>query len=71
MAEVAGADRCPRCGQAFNCGVAGARPCACTTLTLSPALQAHLRATWTGCLCLDCLTQLARADAGAEVPPQR
>jgi len=38
-------------------------PCACTTLTLSPALQARLAAAYRGCLCLRCLAELAAQDA--------
>jgi hypothetical protein len=62
---VSGAvDRCPRCGGAFQCGMAGAAPCACTTLTLDAPLQAALRERFTGCLCLPCLQALA---AGASL----
>ena len=52
------ADTCPRCRQAFHCGVADAAPCPCTDLTLSPELTAALRAQFDGCLCLTCLTCL-------------
>jgi hypothetical protein len=50
---------CPRCGGDFRCGAAGPGPCACSGLTLTPALQAALRARWDDCLCLDCLRTLA------------
>jgi len=56
-------DRCPRCGAAFHCGMNDPGPCACTTLTLSPALQARLAAAYRGCLCLRCLAELAAQDA--------
>ena len=53
-------DRCPRCGGAFRCGANDAAPCACTELTLAPALLARLREEFEGCLCLGCLRELAR-----------
>ena len=53
-------DRCPRCGGAFHCGMADATPCPCTTVTLSPALLAMLRARFDGCLCGRCLADLAQ-----------
>lgn len=59
--------RCPRCGGAFHCGMNDARdagPCACTTLTLTPALRAELAARYQGCLCLACLRALAAAPSG-------
>jgi len=63
-------DRCPRCGGAFACGAARSAPCACTTVTLSAALQAQLRSQFQGCLCLACLHQLTQDGiAGDEVAP--
>jgi len=53
--------RCPRCGRGFHCGVHDPQPCACTTLRLSAATLADLRARYTGCLCLPCLGELARS----------
>lgn len=50
---------CPRCGQAFHCGVEDAAPCPCAELALSAALQAELAARYRGCLCLRCLHALA------------
>ena len=55
--------RCPRCGGPFRCGAADATPCACTGLTLPPALLAELGKLYSGCLCLDCLRTLAAAAA--------
>ena len=55
-------DTCPRCGKAFACGMNGPGPCACTTLTLNPELQANLRQQYSGCLCLACLRALAAAE---------
>jgi len=52
-------DRCPRCGGTFHCGIDDTAPCACTTVTLSPALLADLRQRYTGCLCARCLTELS------------
>ncbi|MEK8049779.1 cysteine-rich CWC family protein [Ideonella sp. DXS22W] len=56
-------DRCPRCGGGFQCGMQGPAPCPCTTVQLTPALQAALRARYTGCLCLACLQALAAGAA--------
>jgi hypothetical protein len=52
-------DVCPRCGGGFHCGVNDAAPCACTTIALSAETLAELRATYTRCLCLRCLAELA------------
>ncbi|MGD9835296.1 MAG: cysteine-rich CWC family protein [Piscinibacter sp.] len=69
MAEAAPLEsRCPRCGSAFHCGMndsAVAGPCACTTLTLTPALRAELAARYKGCLCLACLRALAAGATAA------
>jgi hypothetical protein len=50
---------CPRCARVFHCGARDAQPCGCTTLTLGAELLAALRREYTGCLCLDCLRELA------------
>jgi Cysteine-rich CWC len=62
-------DRCPRCGGGFHCGAADAGPCACSTLTLSAALQAELRLRYSGCLCLSCLRELAASPVAAGGEP--
>ncbi|MGY0196640.1 cysteine-rich CWC family protein [Leptothrix sp. BB-4] len=61
-------DRCPRCGGPFRCGIDDPGPCACTRITLDAATLAQLRARWTGCLCLDCLADLA-ASGGTTAHP--
>ena len=53
------ADRCPRCGGGFHCGMRDAAPCPCSAVSLSAALQARLRERYAGCLCLACLRALA------------
>jgi hypothetical protein len=53
------ADRCPRCGAAFHCGVNDAAPCPCSTLRLDEATLAMLRQRFRGCLCLACLREFA------------
>jgi Cysteine-rich CWC len=53
------ADRCPRCGGKFRCGIADAGPCPCSAVSLSATLQQQLRAQFSGCLCLPCLQALA------------
>ncbi|RVT50969.1 cysteine-rich CWC family protein [Rubrivivax albus] len=60
--------RCPRCGQAFHCGMQDAAPCGCTTVQLPAATLAMLRARYTGCLCLRCLQALAAGDAVSAAP---
>jgi Cysteine-rich CWC len=61
--------RCPRCGGAFRCGVGDPGPCACTGLVLPPALLQQLQASHSGCLCLDCLHELAAAAPQAPAGP--
>jgi hypothetical protein len=53
------AERCPRCGRDFHCGIDDPTPCACTTLRLSAAMLADLRERYRGCLCVLCLQELA------------
>jgi|APLow6443716910_1056828.scaffolds.fasta_scaffold201146_2 hypothetical protein len=53
------ADRCPRCGGAFHCGMNDAAPCPCTGIVLDAATLAQLRQRYSGCLCLACLHSLA------------
>ncbi|MDO9075719.1 MAG: cysteine-rich CWC family protein [Rubrivivax sp.] len=65
MNTASAPDRCPRCGAGFACGAAGPGACACSTLTLSAALQAQLRQQFDGCLCLPCLQLLAQAERDA------
>lgn len=59
---------CPRCGGAFHCGAADAGPCACMTVRLDSAQLRALDRRFCGCLCLACLTELARAPA-TQAPP--
>jgi hypothetical protein len=53
---------CARCGGAFHCGARDPAPCACAGLQLPKDLLATLRQRYTGCLCLNCLRELAEAD---------
>ena len=55
------ATTCPRCGGPFACGVGAGRdaPCFCVAYTLGAERLAQLRATWSDCLCADCLAQFA------------
>ena len=52
---------CPRCGGPFACGVGADRatPCFCASYPLAAGRLAELRATWSDCLCGDCLAALA------------
>ena len=59
--------RCPRCGEAFHCGVADGAPCACAAIPLDAALGASLRETYKGCLCCACLRTLTAP--ASEAPP--
>ncbi|MEP7102085.1 MAG: cysteine-rich CWC family protein [Burkholderiales bacterium] len=61
-----GADRCPRCGGGFRCGVNDVEPCACTTVTLDARTLADLRASYDDCLCLRCLVDLSELAAAKE-----
>ena len=63
--------RCERCGGGFHCGAHDAEPCACTAVSLSPALLARLRHDYRGCLCLGCLQALAQADGDADAAAVR
>ena len=54
------ADRCPRCGCGFVCGIDGEEPCPCTTVPLDEVVLAQLRARYAGCLCMRCLASLSR-----------
>lgn len=63
--------RCPRCGGTFVCGAGAPAPCPCTALDLGAPLLAALRQSYTGCLCLGCLHELAAAGDAATAEPQR
>ena len=62
------AERCPRCGGGFHCGMADDGPCACSGVTLDAATLAELRQRYRGCLCLACLRSLT-TEAPASPPP--
>lgn len=62
-----GPDRCPRCGGGLRCGAADNMPCACSKLQLPVDLQVRLRAQFSGCLCLDCLSALAADEAASSM----
>lgn len=53
--------RCPRCGRPFRCGIDDPAPCACTGVTLDADTLVWLRTAFSGCLCVDCLRELAAA----------
>jgi hypothetical protein len=70
MPEPSAAEsRCPRCGNAFHCGVHDTAPCACAALELDAATLAALRQHYQGCLCVDCLSLLARVGTLARPDP--
>jgi Cysteine-rich CWC len=52
------AERCPRCGETFGCA-ARTWGCWCRDVTLTPELRAQLAARYEGCLCTECLRELA------------
>jgi hypothetical protein len=54
---------CPRCGAEFGCGAGNrVKPCACSTLVLTAQRLAAIRESWTACLCVACLAELAELD---------
>jgi len=59
---------CPRCGQAFQCGVNDDQPCWCSRVALSAATLAELEKRYRGCLCGSCLAAL-HDSAGSSAPP--
>ena len=60
-------DPCPRCGGSFRCGANEPAPCACTSLKLDAATLADLRRQFKGCLCLNCLREMAAAQEPATI----
>nr|WP_295083288.1 cysteine-rich CWC family protein [uncultured Roseateles sp.] len=62
------ADSCPRCGAGFHCGAQDTR-CDCFDLQLSAALRQRLSEQYSRCLCLSCLRELSRAEAGQSARP--
>jgi hypothetical protein len=60
-----GTEACPRCGQAFRCGIDDQAPCPCTGVRLSVAQLSAIRASFDDCLCVDCLSSIARGEAPA------
>lgn len=50
---------CPRCGTAFTCAVGDIARCQCHGVRLSAAQAAHVARRYEGCLCRDCLLELA------------
>ena len=56
---------CPRCGQAFHCGVNDATPCWCVSVPLDQATLDELSRQYRGCLCKNCLAQLRDPPAAA------
>jgi hypothetical protein len=59
-------ETCPRCGQAFHCGVRDAAPCACGSIDLSHDTLRLLRERYTACLCLACLREVASMPLAAQ-----
>ena len=48
-------NKCPRCGNNFNCGASDITTCFCTTVSLSNELILQLKYTYNNCLCSACL----------------
>jgi hypothetical protein len=57
---------CPRCGQAFHCGVNDAAPCACGGIELTGDTLRLLRERYTACLCLACLHEISSMPPGEQ-----
>lgn len=62
------ASRCPRCQLGFNCGAEHIATCACRSVGLSATLRSRLADNYRRCLCVGCLTELARLEAQDDVP---
>lgn len=60
--------RCPRCGGDFRCGVNDGH-CACFGLQLGEALRQRIAAQYSECLCVRCLTALAREGVESVLDP--
>ncbi|MDQ3676512.1 MAG: cysteine-rich CWC family protein [Actinomycetota bacterium] len=52
------AERCPRCERTFGCA-AKTWGCWCCDVTLGGDLREQLAAQYEGCLCAECLRELA------------
>jgi hypothetical protein len=63
MPESPAADdsRCPRCGQAFHCGIDDSGRCWCADITLPHGILSTLAQRYRSCLCSRCLRALAEA----------
>lgn len=57
--ELGANGTCPRCGQAFHCGVADDRPCWCSGVVVSAETLADLRQRYDRCVCSTCLAEMA------------
>jgi ribosomal protein L34E len=57
-AEPPQTDRCARCEAEFHCAIATGS-CWCAEITLTPERQAQVAASYDGCLCPACLSELA------------
>ena len=57
---------CERCDRAFGCGVRDAS-CWCSAVDVPAEARDRLASAYAGCLCPDCLRELA-GDAGADLP---
>jgi hypothetical protein len=60
-----GTGSCPRCGQAFRCGIDDPVPCACTGVRLGVEQLVAIRASFDDCLCVACLSSIAAGAAPA------
>lgn len=57
----AASTRCPRCGAEFRCQPEDIRNCQCSAVPLSEELRERLEREYDGCLCANCLRELAGA----------
>ncbi|REJ78274.1 MAG: hypothetical protein DWQ47_02085 [Acidobacteria bacterium] len=49
-------ETCPRCGSDFKCGFYGVF-CWCAGVKLSKGARSEIADRFSGCLCMDCLTE--------------
>jgi hypothetical protein len=67
QADGAPNSTCERCGKKFHCG-ASLLGCWCSEIKLSEEARAHLRRSYQGCLCRECMIVFAGPDETWKTP---
>jgi Cysteine-rich CWC len=55
---------CEKCHTFFNCRADDIAACHCSAVKLSKAQMDRIAARWNGCLCRDCLVEIAQSEPG-------